>query len=199
MVRTLDIKINAAHPELPLDTLSVFKDAPFSARISNIPKRIGAWSVTEVFISVTMPSNEIVSRPCVNVSGVWVATLPGCDTTGTSENGYEITANGVDEHGTTVTGYCFGRGDFEVMERDGTIFVGGKSYYFHFIDDVPEYPNKGDTVNMDGTLKWWNGSAWVQFGGLDFSDITLNLGQPQEKINQVLARIIRAGGGTVID
>lgn len=180
MVRTLDIKTNAAHPELPLDTLSVFKSSPFSARISNVPKRIGAWSVTEVFISVTMPSNEIVSRPCVNVSGVWVATLPGCDTTGTSENGYEITANGVDEQGTAVTGYCFGRGDFEVMERDGTIFVGGKSYYFHFLDAVTEHPNKGDVAIIDGAIKWFDGEGWSNFANVDLTPIEAKIAALQD-------------------
>lgn len=198
MIGTIDVKINAAHPNLPLAPLFVFVNSPAAPRVLNVPKKIGNWELTKVYASATFPDNTTRTVEMKNVAGCYVGTLPACEATGSSEGGFQITADGRDENGNAVTGYCLGRGDLFVLDRDGQITSAGVRYFFHFVDAVPEHPNKGDTAVIGGTLKWYNGTAWVQFGGLDLSSVTLNLGGSQESINQVLAHIVQAGGGTVI-
>lgn len=199
MIGTLDIKVNAAHPNLPLPPYYVFVSAPSSPRVINVPKRIGTWEITKVFVSANFPDNTTKSVEMRNVAGCWVGTLPACDVVGDSANGFQITANGIDEAGNTVTGYCLGKGDLFVMSRAGNITVNGTTWYFNFKDTVPEHPIKGDAAIIDGTLKWFNGTAWIQFGGLDLSDISVNLGASQDSINAAFAEVIRKCGGTVID
>lgn len=199
MIGTIDIKINAAHPNLPLQPLFVFVNSPTSPRVINVPKKVGSWELTKVYITANFPDNTSKSVEMRNVAGCFVGTLPACAVVGESTNGFQVTADGVDENGDAVTGYCLGKGDLFVLDRAGNITVKGTTWYFNFKDTVPEHPAKGDAAVIEGTLMWFNGAAWVQFGGLDLSDITLDLGGSQESINETLAAIVRKGGGTVID
>jgi hypothetical protein len=165
MIAQLDIYLNAAAPSLPLPVWDAFVGSPSHLRIFNVPQNIGSWRLTKIYVSVKYPDNAIRSVECTKHVGgrIWSATVSGCSTPGFAERGYEIQADGVDEHGEPVTGYVLGAGDVFIRDRDGTITVGGTSYYYHFLDDVPSAPKKCDTCVIDGVLKWYNGTAWQGF------------------------------------
>lgn len=197
MIGTVDIEVNAKHPEWPLDRFYAFVSSPSAVRVKKVPRKIGEWSITSVYVTANYPDNTSRSVECVKSGEIWIATLPASAQIGESLNGFEITADGTDEHGNLVTGYCLGRGDLEILDRDGTIRVGETTYYFHFCDTVPEHPHKGDVAIIDGALKWYSGTAWVPFGGgggyithADFADVTslenATLKQVGEKVNEIL-------------
>lgn len=163
MIGTIDIEVNAAHPSMPLSELCAFVGSPSQVRVRNVPRGIGNWKLTAVYLAVNYPDNTVQAPSCVLTGGIWTATIPGSTATGISSNGFQVLADGVDEHGDAVTGYVLGAGDVRILDRDGTVTVGGTSYYYHFLDDVPSAPKKCDTCVIDGVLKWYNGTAWQTF------------------------------------
>lgn len=48
MIGTIDIKCNAAHPNMPLSPLYTFKGSPSSVRIMDVPKKVGNWVIENV-------------------------------------------------------------------------------------------------------------------------------------------------------
>lgn len=83
MIKTLEIKCNAAYPDMPLMPFVAFKSSPSSVRIMDVPKKIGSWNITEVIVKVQYPDNSYSTKNCVRNGNVWVGTLDGTDTTGT--------------------------------------------------------------------------------------------------------------------
>ena len=77
MIGTIDITVNAAHPNLALDQVCGFIGSPSSFRISNVPKKIGTWQITDVRMVVTSPDNLVHTANCVHTNDVWVGTVEG--------------------------------------------------------------------------------------------------------------------------
>lgn len=165
MIGTIDIEVNAANPNVPLKPLYTFIGSPSSVRVRNVPRQIGAWKITRVYVEAIYPDNEIASIQAELVGGVWVATLPAAAAVGSVSNGITIKADGLDEHSVPVEDYVLGKGDYFILDADSTIHSGATTYYLHLIDDVPEHPKKGDMTVIDGVVKFYDGSAWVAFGG----------------------------------
>ena len=163
MIATIDIKVNAAHPNIPLAPLYAFVGSPSSVRIRNVPQRVGKWQIDAVSVTVALPDNSSTTVPAVAVCGCWVATLPSCDVTGYCASGLQITASGTDENGAAVTGYCLGVGDVTILPRDATAVSNGTRYYLHYVAEQPEHPNPGDMCYIDGVPKWYDGTAWQTF------------------------------------
>ena len=99
MITTLEVKCNAAHPNLALPVFYSFRDSPSSIRVIDVPKRIGRWDITKIYITATYPDNSIVSVECVRTGSVWTGTIAGSSAVGKALNGYSITADGIDENG----------------------------------------------------------------------------------------------------
>jgi len=171
MIATIDIRVNAAHPNIPLSPLYAFEGSPSNVRILNVPQRVGKWQIDAVSVTIALPDNSSTTVPAVAVCGYWVATLPSCDETGYCAAGLQVTASGVDENGNAVSGYCLGVGDVTILSRDATAVSNGTRYYLHYVAEQPEHPNPGDMCYIDGTLKWYDGTAWQVFaaggGGVD--------------------------------
>lgn len=163
MVGPIDIRINAAHPNIPLAPLYAFIGSPSSVRVRGVPLRIGKWDITAVNVTITLPDNSATTVPAVPVAGCWVATLPASPVTGYCAAGLQVTADGLDENGAAVTGYCLGVGDVTILSRDASASADGKRYYLHYLEDEPEHPQTGDTCYIDGVLKWYDGSSWRKF------------------------------------
>ena len=163
MIGTIDIEVNAAHPSMPIPELCAFVGSPSQVRIRNVPRGVGNWKLTAVYLAVNYPDNTVQAPSCVLTGGIWTATIPGSTATGMSGNGFQVLADGVDEHGDAVTGYVLGAGDVRILPRDGTITVGETAYYYHFLDAVPIAPKKCDTCIIGGVLKWYDGTAWQTF------------------------------------
>lgn len=163
MIAYLDIKVNAAHPNIPLAPFYAFQSSPSNVRILNVPPRIGKWNINAVAVVITLPDNSATTVPAVNVGGCWVATLPGSDVTGYCAAGLQVTASGIDENGAAVDGYCLGIGDVTVLGRDTAIAADGVKYYLHYVADVPEVPRTGDVCAILGILKYYDGMNWQPF------------------------------------
>lgn len=163
MVGPIDIRINAAHPNIPLAPLYAFIGSPSSVRVRGVPLRIGKWDITAVNVTITLPDNSATTVPAVPVAGCWVATLPSSPVTGYCAAGLQVTADGLDENGAAVTGYCLGVGDVTILSRDASASADGKRYYLHYLEDEPEHPQTGDACYIGGVLKWYDGTSWRQF------------------------------------
>lgn len=107
------------------------------------------------------PDNTTISKECVLNGNIWIGTVEGCATSGTSTNGFYVTASGIDENENVITNYVLGAGDLYVKDLDGTIDperVGTKMY---FNDALPANPKKGDATFIDQTLNVYDGTNWV--------------------------------------
>ena len=167
MIGTIDIRCNAANPNMPLKTLFAFVDSPSSVRIIDVPKKIGNWRITNVHVAYNYPDNTSDRKECVLIGGCYVGTIPASMETGKSVNGYAIVADGIDEDGNDVTGYVLGKGDICILDADGHITVDGKTVYLHFVDDTPENPVEGDVILVSGVWKIYHNSQWIDFGSGD--------------------------------
>lgn len=167
MIRPINIKLNAAHPELPLVEATTFTSAPSSVFIRGVPPNVGNWSITAVNVAVTYPDNTTTARAAVeSAEGVWVATIPGTATSGRTTAGFRILADGIDENGASVTGYVLGFADFAVLSFAPVPAPGGTFWLLRYFDAMPTTPKKGDVAVVSGVLKYYNGTTWLPFADL---------------------------------
>ncbi|MBQ1428369.1 MAG: hypothetical protein IIZ06_01755, partial [Kiritimatiellae bacterium] len=168
MIRPIDIRLNAAHPELPLAEAVTFTGSPSTVLIRGVPPNCGRWAITAVFVAATYPDGSTTTRAAVqSANGVWVATLPATARSGRTENGLRVMADGIDENGAAVTGYILGVADFAVASLGVTPAPepGETSWQMLYFDAVPGTLRKGDVAKVDGVLKLYNGTAWEPFAG----------------------------------
>lgn len=171
MIRTIDIKLNAAHPELPLPEATTYQGAPSTAFLRGVPKSCGQWQITAVNVAVTFPDNSTTTRAAVLSAGdVWVVTIPACATSGRTVSGLRILADGIDENGDAVTGFVLGVADLAVATFDIAPAPGETSYALRYFDAVPSVARKGDVAKVDGALKYYDGTAWQPFADIDLSN-----------------------------
>lgn len=150
MIGTIDTKVQSHSPNFPLETLKSFVGSPSSIRVRNVPKRIGNWNITNVFVTVVYPDNTTRTIESLLTGGVYVATMEGCNVSGKVENGLTITANGKDENDNLVTGYVLGKGDVEILSAMENVSPGQTVYYIHLLEDEPDVPKNGDMYKKDG-------------------------------------------------
>jgi len=168
MIRPIDIRLNAAHPELPLAEAVTFTGSPSTVLIRGVPPNCGRWAITAVFVAATFPDGSTTTRAAVqSANGVWVATLPATARSGRTANGLRVMADGIDENGAAVTGYILGVADFAVASLGVTPAPepGETSWQMLYFDAVPGTLRKGDVAKVDGVLKFYNGTAWEPFAG----------------------------------
>lgn len=152
---------------MPLEPLTAFKSSPSSIRVLDVPKKIGDWNITQVYVSAKYPDNTISTKECVRVGNVWVGTIDACDTPGDTENGFVVGANGIDENGEEVHGYILGVGDLMILDGDTQFHPEIKSFYLKILEEMPDEPKIGDSY-FDGIyqdiLKTFNGHDWIDLG-----------------------------------
>lgn len=190
MIRPIDIRLNAAHPELPLAEAVTYTGAPSTMLIRGVPGNCGKWCITSVYVAATFPDGSTTTRAAVqSANGVWVATLPATNTSGRTANGARIMADGEDENGELVTGYVLGVADFAVASLGVTPAPepGQTSYPMLYFDSAPSVPRKGDVTKINGALVIYNGTAWEAF-----TDLTnyYTAAQTDEAIDRIAAYYI---------
>lgn len=151
MIGTTDISTQAKFPNIPLEPMFAYASSPSSIRLRNVPKRIGDWHITNVYVTVAYPDNTVKTVECRLVGGIYVATIEGCSTVGKVENGLTITACGKDENDTPVVGYVLGKGDVEILSARENVSPGPTVYYVHLLEDEPDQPKNGDMYKKDGS------------------------------------------------
>lgn len=161
MIGSIDIKVNAARPNLPLAPLFAFQDSPSSLRVMDVPKSIGNWAITSVKVAIEYPDNTTIEKVAVRNGSVWVATLEGCEIAGKVLNGYSVLADGKDEDGNDVTGYVLGKGDVFILENDTELSRLVGKIAVRYMDEIPDVPTKGDLMNSNGELRLFDGEDWL--------------------------------------
>ena len=96
MIGTVTIKCSAHHPQMPLQPVFSFKGSASSIRLLDLPKKLGVWDITRVYLKILSPNNETTITDCVRSGSVWVGTFKGCDIAGKVSQGIEVLADGVD-------------------------------------------------------------------------------------------------------
>jgi len=170
MIRTFEVNLNAAHPELRMFEAATFVGSPSTAFIRGVPPQVGAWRVMTVFVAVVNPDNTSATIEAKKGGdGVWTATIPATNTSGRVAGGFQVLADGIDENGDAVTGYVLGVADFTIFDREINIVPGrsGASVLGYF-STPPASPKTGDVAKVGGILKLYDGTAWVPFGS-DYS------------------------------
>ena len=124
MIGIVDVSVQAANPNMPLNPFRAFVNSPSSLRIRNVPKRIGDWNISSVQLVLAYPDNTVKTVECKLIGNVWVGTVKGSSATGRCENGYTVFASGNNENGNPVSNYVMGKGLMEILEADETITPG---------------------------------------------------------------------------
>lgn len=171
MIGTICVECQAQNPNMPLYPWTAFVNSPSSIRVRNVPKKIGSWCITRVYVSVVYPDGQIKTADCIPVGGVYVGTVDGADVSGTTENGYTIFADGIDENGNAVTGYILGRGNVTILDDEGTLKPDAKRYYVRMLSAESETHYEGDLYPTEsGYVIWQDGEAHLL--GTPFEQIT---------------------------
>lgn len=152
MIGTISIKCNAAHPEIALPTIYTHADSPSSIRIIDVPKKIGNWQITSVYVNVIYPDGTTLNKQCVLTGGAWVATIEGNDTVGETKNGFTILANGTDELGNDVSGYVLGVGGVKVIQSNPAVDPEEQYTLLRLYEQEPTELKDGATYIDDGHL-----------------------------------------------
>ena len=161
MIGTICVECQAQSPNLPLYPWTAYVNSPSSIRIRNVPKKIGSWCITRVYVSVVYPDGQIKTADCVPVGGVYVGTVAGAGVSGTTENGYTVFADGTDENGASVTGYILGRGNVTILDDDGNIQPDATRYYVRMLSADTDNHFEGDLYKSNGAWYiWQNGQSW---------------------------------------
>ena len=164
MIRSFEVLINAAHPELPLFEASTIVGSASTAIIKRVPPRIGNWTITRVYVECQYPDNTaIVADARVGSPGVWIANLPATEYSGRVKSGFVVRADAMTEPGETMSGYILGIADFAVYTRDLVIVPGTTGYTLRYFNTAPNPPKAGDVATVDGRLRFFDGIEWILF------------------------------------
>ena len=162
MVGTIQIKCSARNPSMPLCPVFAFQDSYQQVRISDVPKRIGDWSIKRVEVECLFPDNHTMIFDGELVGGVWAATITSCPIAGTSKNGFVV--NGYDENGNK---YVLGKSDLYIMTNDSRIVPQKEIQLVNILPNKPDAPHVGDAVFVDGKFEVYDGETWVSTGSSD--------------------------------
>jgi len=172
MIGCVDVAIQAQSPNMPLFPMRAFVGSPSSVRLRNVPKKIGKWNLTNVYFVAAYPDGSIKTASCELVGGVWVGTVEGSTLPGTSENGYSVMADGIDEHGNPVVGYVLGKGLIEILDADGSITPGTTVSYVHLLSAEPSAPKDGDLWPTDEQYMIWQDGEAHGLGGMTSAEVS---------------------------
>ena len=170
MIGTIETYPQAHSPDFPLDTLKAFVGSPSSMRIRNVPKKVGSWQITKVYVEVVYPDNTSQTADCTLVGGVWVCTIAGSSTAGTLTQGYTVYADGTDENGNAVTGYILGKGDVVIMQASSTPEPEPATIFVRLKDDGTDAEEGAIFPTEDGYAVQQNGETHLL--GRPFDQIT---------------------------
>ncbi len=157
MIGTIDITVNAAHPNVPLSPVFSWRGSASRINVEGVPSLCGSWYVASVSIAVATPDGKTATYPCARTcNGIYSATIAATDTPGKSENGITITAT--DEDGKD---FVLGRGDLYILDGAAIPSPGDVSWTVRLMDSKPESPKDGDAYfSEDGTLMVYSDGSW---------------------------------------
>lgn len=162
MIGTIQIKCSAHNPSMPLCPVFAFQDSYQQVRISDVPKKIGDWSIKRVEVECQFPDNKVGKFDCSLIGGVWATTISSCSTAGTSKNGFVV--NGYDKNDNK---YVLGKSDLYIMTNDSRIVPQKEIDVVNILPNKPDAPHVGDMVFVDGKFEIYDGETWVSSDSSD--------------------------------
>ena len=156
MIGTIQIKCSAHNPNMPLCPVFAFQDSYQQVRISDVPKKIGDWSIKRVEVECQFPDNKVGKFDCSLIGGVWATTISSCSTAGTSKNGFVV--NGYDENDNK---YVLGKSDIYIITNDSRIVPQKELDVVNILPNKPDAPHVGDAVLVDGKFEIYDGEKWI--------------------------------------
>lgn len=156
MIGTIQVKISAHSPQMPLCPIFAFQDSYQQIRICDVPKKIGDWSIKRVEVECQFPDNKVGKFDCSLIGGVWATTISACSTAGTTTNGFVV--NGYDENGNK---YVLGKSDLYIMTNDSRIVPQKELAVVNILPNKPDAPHIGDMVVVDGKFEIYDGEKWI--------------------------------------
>ena len=202
MIGTINIKVSASRPNMPLGPFHVFAGSAASFTIVDIPLPLGVRKVTGVTLAAKNVAGVTTGFAAVRVGSAWGVTVPPSHfaASGTVERGVSILATGVDDAGDAVTPWKLGAGDVYVMEPDGSVAPGETVHDLHWHDVRPANPVGGDVAPYDGAVWYFNGTEWIRwastgdvshddFDGIDELASADSIGKVKETVNMVIRKL----------
>ena len=141
---------------MPLCPVFAFQDSYQQVRISDVPKKIGEWSIKRVEVECQFPDNKVGKFDCSLIGGVWATTISACSTAGTTTNGFVV--NGYDENDNK---YVLGKSDLYIMTNDSRIVPQKELLVVNILPNKPDAPHVGDIVFVDGKFEIYDGEKWI--------------------------------------
>lgn len=167
MIGTVNVRVSAAHPDVPLRGVPVFVGSACTVGVEGVPAYFGGVAVTGVSVGVENAAGEVRAVAAKRSGCMWVATF-GSDffaVPGSVRNGIRVTASGIEEDGSTQASWTLGAGDVCIIAADGVPVPGDVWTNVHLRDGVPEVPSKGDLAKIGAVWKVFDGVAWLALGG----------------------------------
>lgn len=202
MIGTINIKVSASRPNMPLGPFHVFAGSAASFTIVDIPLPLGVRKVTGVTLAAKNVAGVTTGFAAVRVGSAWGVTVPPSHfaASGSVERGVSILATGVDDAGDAVTPWKLGAGDVYVMEPDGSVAPGETVHDLHWHDVRPANPVGGDVAPYDGAVWYFNGTEWIRwastgdvshddFDGIDELASADSIGKVKETVNMVIRKL----------
>ena len=195
MVGTIEMNVASSQPQKPLPPVFAVKGSPSSLRLLDIPKAIGNWSITKVYISVLSPDNTTQEIECVRTGNVYVGTFNGTTSVGKVLKGIQILADGKDENNQNIEGYCLGIADYFVLDSTADINRLIDKITVRFLNELPTNPVAGDMMEHDGTIQLYDGTNWIDMGGGGYItetelDSTLSAYATKEYVQDNIGRVL---------
>ena len=159
MIGTIQVKISAHSPQMPLCPVFAFQDSYQNVRICDVPKKIGDWSIKRVEVECQFPDNKVGKFDCSLIGGVWATTISACSTAGTTTNGFVV--NGYDENNNK---YILGKSDLYILTNDSRIVPQKELTVVNILPSKPQTPHVGDAVFVEGKFEVYDGANWISTG-----------------------------------
>lgn len=166
MIKTVQIRVSAGHPDMPLEPSAVIHGSAATIGVLDVPRRRCGVDITSVAVTIENADGTADTEPAKLVAGVWCATFPAdyFATPGFVQNGVTVTAGGKDEN-EIVREWILGRGDFEVLSAAAVPQPGEYWQNVHYRAEVPNTPVVGDLAKIDGAWKLYTDQGWQTLGG----------------------------------
>ena len=188
MIGTIDITVNAEHPNVPLSPVFSWRGSASRINVEGVPCLCGSWYVSAVSIAIATPDGKTATYPCARTSnGIYSATIDGSDTPGKSANGITVTAK--DEAGKD---YVLGRGDLYILDGAAIPAPGDVSWTVRLLDKKPENPKEGDAYfDEDGTLLVFSDGAWRNT--MPSSKVPTKLSELENDMGYITSKQVKPG------
>lgn len=178
MIGPVTVRVSAAHPDVPLREVPVFRGSSCTVGIEGVPAFFGSAAVTSVSVGMQNALGEVRAVAAKRAGCMWVATFSAefFAVPGSVRNGLSVSAGGLEEDGETAASWILGKGDVCIIDGAAVPAPGEVWNNVHLRDSVPASPVKGDLAKVGDVWKVFDGVAWRALGGSSVVESETNPG-----------------------